>query len=223
MGTHVETIANHKLNTTNVQALAEDLSHRLNAIVKYGYVNDRNITDDFEFKEQGRFGAGEDMYRVHDTYYFERLDNTSECKGKTCFELILENSPNDFGLYIFRDSFLPDNHYNGKWWSFCKIFMGELNWWDSIDQFRKESYRQTLLLGGESALYLADQGEGSFDAFELEKISFNEFFNKVKENSNHIDITEWIESGGNVPMDYPPAFIDDFKSFGYRINEKSGQ
>ncbi len=39
MGIEVETISNHNLDTSNIKALAKDLSNRLNVNIEYGYFN----------------------------------------------------------------------------------------------------------------------------------------------------------------------------------------
>ena len=219
MGRDVDAIGNHNLKTGSIVLLAEDLSKRLNCKVKYGYVNNENIDDDFLFKEQGSFGVGNPIYYVHDTYHFERKKNPDKYANTVCYEILLEQNPDDYNTFIFKDAFLAEVYYDNRWWGFCRVFTHEYIYGKLTVDFRNEVYRQVTTFGGDTAIYFDDQANGDNNTFDLEEISFNTFKQNLLNDGSILDISLWFDSGAQPLKEYPLGFIDDFKSLGQPAEE----
>lgn len=219
MGHDVDAIGRHNLRTDTLLNLAEDLAKRFNSKVKYGYINNENLNDDFSFMEQGGFGEGRVVYCVHDTYHFERKKDPDKYINNICYEVFLQEAFDEYNAYIFRDSFLADVHYYSRWWSFCGAFMLENDNVKPVSDFRKEVRKQVALFGGDTAIYFDDQANGNNHTFDLEEMGFEEFKHNLLRDGSIIDISSWIESGAPVQEGYPLGFIDDFKSLGSTAND----
>lgn len=220
MGRDVDAIGNHKLRTDSLLSLAKDLSERFNSKVKYGYVNNENIEDDFLFKEQGSFGEGSPAYYVHDTYHFDRIKQPEKYSDTICYEVLLEQDPDEYNTYIFKDAFLVEEHYDNRWWGFCRVFTHEYEYGPLTIDFRKEVRRQVFSFGGDSAIYFDDQAQGNNNTFDLEEISFNTFKQNLLNDGSILDISLWFDSGALPLKDYPLGFIDDFKNLDFDVIKK---
>lgn len=201
MGCDIVAIANHRLDTTSIDLLAADLSVRMNAMVKYGHRN-----DDYDFVPVGVVGSGDCVLHLCCD-----LDDDDE-PGTIVYELYDSVDYKSYNISIYRDCFHAFADYaSGRFGIFCGSFTGRYKYWDTELQYRKDVYKEVVLLGGDTAIYTGDQCGASFVGYDADTKPFAAILEKVKALEKVVYVSDWLCGfSGTYQTEDPDAFVDDF-------------
>jgi hypothetical protein len=201
MSSNICAVGNHQLDTTSIEALAADIAQRMKVRVQYG--TEQNFTD---FVVLGERGEGTRTLRLCD------LREQDEAANVVVYELYDEPGKGEYNVYIYQDCFRADAEYVSEQFSiFCSNYTGKYKGWESVLQYRKDVYVEVLLLGGNTAIYYADQGVADFVSYDAETTPFATLLHKVKAMKKAVELSAWLRSfSGNFLTAEPVAFVDDF-------------
>jgi hypothetical protein len=203
MNSDVQVLANHRLNTTNIENLAADIAQRFGATVVYG------TEDHFaNFVTKGQAGAGARQMRLSD------LREPGDDADIVVYELYDVPGTGTYNIWIFRDSFLADANYGeGQWGVFAQHFTGQPTNWNALMNYRRTVNNEVVQLGGDTAIYYAEDGDASFAAYDAEENTFASILGKVQLlGSKTVAIDNWL-SGNIVAGKKTQAFIDTFTNW----------
>lgn len=201
MSSNICAVGNHQLDTTSIEALAADIAQRMKVRVQYG--TEQNFTD---FVVLGERGEGTRTLRLCD------LRERDEEEDVVVYELYDVPGKGEYNVYIYQDCFRADAEYVSEQFGiFCSNYTGKHNGWESVLQYRKDVYAEVLLLGGNTAIYYADQGVADFVSYDAETTPFATLLHKVKAMKKAVELSAWLRSfSGNFLTAEPVAFVDDF-------------
>ncbi len=139
----------------------------------------------------------------------------SHCgEGKSsCYYCLYDPTDYDsFNLTIYRSSFRGNAHFSPRWWSFVRFFNGENEVAESVNEFRCETKNETLLLHGNSAFYIDDQGVSASVDGIAEYSTWNAVVEYVQTNfaGQILNISEWMKTKVSNKTEWK-IFFDDFK------------
>jgi len=227
MSADVTAIFSHNLNTNSLQELAAELSERLEVTINYGYQDDLIIegfsNQTFEFVSLGKIVRGTDYeYRLIDSKYLDNIADPSKNNGDIYYTL--DDSNDDLVCFIYKHIAESGESYSSNWFSFCRHFTGEADYWGSFNMFRNQIQNQANLMGSDAALYYGGCSDDGLIVLMCEgSATFHEVYNKIKEvyPDRFINMSEFLtEQPDPIPLlkiesaeDYPEAFYDDFKVF----------
>jgi hypothetical protein len=201
MSSNICAVGNHSLDTTSIEALAADVAQRMQVRVQYG--TEQNFTD---FVVLGEYGQGARTLRLCN------LTEPDEAANVVVYELYDEPGKGEYNTYIYKDCFRASADYASEQFGiFCSNYTGKNKGWESVLQYRKDVHTELMLLGGNTAIYYADQGVADFVSYEAETTPFATLLHKVKAMKKMVDVSGWLQSfSGNYLTADPVAFVDDF-------------
>lgn len=201
MSSNICAVGNHQLDTSSIEALAVDIAQRMQVRVQYG--TEQNFTD---FVVLGERGEGTRTLRLCD------LRERDEEEDVVVYELYDEPGKGEYNVYIYQDCFRADAEYASEHFSiFCSNYTGKYKGWESVLQYRKDVHAEVLLLGGNNAIYYAEQGVADFVSYDAETTPFATLLHKVKAMKKVVELSGWLRSfSGNFLTADPVAFVDDF-------------
>jgi hypothetical protein len=202
----ISAIANHKLVTTGIAALAADIAARMNARVVYGTEHD--LAD---FVPAGEAGEGTRTLRLCD------LREKGDGPEVVAYELFDVPGTGTYNIWIYKDCFLSDAAYGpGRFGMFCKRFTGIYPDWEDVLQYRRDVHTEATLLGGDTAIYFGDQCGASFVGYDADSMPFAAILTKVLAlRGKALNIDDWLHSfSGTYEYREPDAFIDRFGCWG---------
>jgi hypothetical protein len=221
MGHDVQAIANHQLNTSNMQLLASDLATRLNATVQYGYKDDLFIegisNETYDVVIIGSIEKqSKNTYVLIDAHYLDKIKHPKEFADKVFYELYDDVECTNNTVDILKFVCQPFTKHYQRWWHFCKCFTGEVSGWNGLNFYRKCVNSAIQELGGNAAIYFDDQGP-SAEIFNLEEYAtFEEIKLELEKEfkDDFLHITSLLKQYPNFNFPdtgkYPLAFYDDF-------------
>ena len=201
MSSNICAMASHQLDTSSIEALAADVAQRMQVRVQYG--TEQNFTD---FVVLGERGEGTRTLRLCD------LRERDEDDDVVVYELYDEPGKGEYNTYIYKDCFRASADYASEQFGiFCSNYTGKYKGWESVQQYRQDVYTEVLLLGGNTAIYYADQGVADFVSYDAETTPFATLLHKVKAIKKAVELSAWLRSfSGNFLTADPVAFVDDF-------------
>lgn len=171
MGHDVSTLGNHKLDISNIEALAKDLSKRFKSNVHYGYyhqywfdIDGNEIEPSYENVVFGKIPyadskqtiwLSDEYYQIHqiinkhgDSYIklpcFAESDSLKSEFESAIKGVSFELRDIDYGT-IYNDTFHNFWHsFDSRWWSFCKAFMEQSDIW-SVGFDALNYYRKQIM------------------------------------------------------------------------------
>jgi hypothetical protein len=210
MNSDILVLANHRLNTTNIETLATDIAQRFGATVVYG------TEDHFaNFVAKGQAGAGERQMRLSD------LREPGDDTDIIVYELYDLPGTGTYNIWIYGDCFQANANYGTDLFgAFIQHFTGQPSNWPGLMAFRKEVQTEAQLLGGDTAIYYSDGGDASFAAYDAEEMPFAAVLKKVQALGNKvIAIDDWL-SDQVVAGKKSQAFVDMFTNWQVPANKQ---
>ncbi len=203
MNSDIHVLANHGLNTTNIEILATDIAQRFGATVVYG-------TEDHyaNFTATGQIGDGVRQMRLSD------LREPGDDADIVVYELYDVPGTGTYNIWIYRNSFQADADYGeGQWGVFVQHFTGQPTDWPGLMAFRKEVQTEAQLLGGDTAIYYAEEGDASFAAYDAEEMPFAAVLKKIQALGNKVIAIDQCLNGQIVAGKKTQAFTDTFTNW----------
>lgn len=202
MGSDISAIANHALVTTSIALLAADIAGRMNVRVVYG--TESNFAD---FVPVGEAGEGERTLRLCD------MREKGDGPEVVAYELFDVPGTGTYSTYIYKDCFLAAADFMpGTYNLFCKHFTAPTTDWTAVTQYRRDVQAEATMLGGDTAIYYADQGAAAFIGYDADSMPFAVIINKVIAlRGKALNIDNWLRDfSGTYERRDPDAFIDNF-------------
>lgn len=219
MGHDICAIGNHKLNTTSMEGLAQDLSDRIDATVEFGYIEDVYIESEDEYIEKqivkGKVEkGGRPKWFLEEVDYLDKIECPDFYSNLGChYHFSCTADKNSF--YIYQHCFFPNIEYDGRWWNFYKHFNGVLKDWFELDLFRKRIVKAVKKFGGDSAIYIGDEPLLFLDNDLKLHTTIHEFDSLFREKlgNDYLNISSFLKE--NNPIAHQPdkkflVFYDDF-------------
>jgi len=265
MGHDISPIGNHKLKTTDVYKLAQDITSRIDINIEYGYFGQKEyfkllgrnkddglvyinkivkhkdfktfylVDESFQLKELYNKFGDELLYKPDYWRYNENKipDEQLILKSKKELELEIkhpsysldfENNTGSKNFIIYKENFGITIPYYTRWFGFCHFFTEkyykEKEYFNKLNNFRKEIMDYTFKWGGDKIYYLDDQnyfleGVGQGGEWDMSWVDFEKFV--IKKTSHlMLDIPKFFADKNyriefHKHNDYPLSFIDNFE------------
>jgi hypothetical protein len=218
MGHDVIPIGQHRLDTSSIITIAQELADRFNATILYGYTDDRigkNYQGSFKFIEQGRVKkVGSDSYILQDSLYMDRIYGPGKHDNEMCYELYSESDYDNYHISIYETAFQCDAHFESRWWSFCRCFTGiitDVEFLQYLNEYRKKIFNEIKRMGGELAIYGDDQGESAWLDYGG-TMNWKDMLIRLQTEfgDDFINISTFFKTKQPFRKDCPLAFFDDF-------------
>ncbi len=210
MGIDPNPIGNHKLNTTSIATLAQDLSKILDAEVTYGYQGYEEPYDDVVL---GIVGAGKSkQVRLLENDYLHK--ERGEAGDEEGLQYECSGFNDGYGcntwINIYKDCFDPPYYFAGRWYFYQRIFIGECDDWAHMFAYRRKIFEEIQLFGGDAVLIHADSSSPNVLEDDPYIIPFNRIVENVKTHPGFLDVSVWLRDDAAPFMENPLIFFDDF-------------
>lgn len=209
MGIDPCALGKHKLNTTSLAALAEDLAIVFDAQVTYGYQADEAPYDEVVLGIAGKGKTRKLTLREEDYFHTDREPGYEDGLRYECYPFD-DGTECDTTMWIYKDCFEATYYFIGRWYWYRSTFTGHDDNWEYMLEYRRRIFEEIKLMGGDRAVICPDSSYHGLMDPDPYTDSFSTIEAYIKSHPSFLDVSAWLRDDSSPFPENPLLYLDDF-------------